>query len=154
MRTVVTDEFDISASGNILFAGFTCNLARSFPINNHRRAARVEFLIFHYGRDCQIEIEFRNFNLPTARISRFGARTFPISGRLNCKILVRQRCKFAVFVNKCAARKFGNAARRCCEVDSTLIRVCFQVESKTNPSLFDFRSVSTFRILCPSKPSR
>ena len=36
---------------NIFAVGFALDFARAFPINNHRRAARIQFLIVHYRRN-------------------------------------------------------------------------------------------------------
>ena len=51
VRTVVADEFDIRLTFDLFIFYRSRNFARAFPIDDHRRAARVEFLIFDDGRD-------------------------------------------------------------------------------------------------------
>src|SRR5215213_2813864 len=103
VRAIIADQLDIGAPLRLLPGVMAHYLARSFPVDDHRRAARIKLLIFHDGSDLDIHREARHAQSPAARITRSRVRARPVGKRFEQKIFARKMRPVAVSVNERAA---------------------------------------------------
>src|ERR1051325_4499443 len=60
VRAIIADQLDIGAPLRLLPGVMTLHAARSFPVDDHRRAAHIKLLIFDDGSDLHINCETRH----------------------------------------------------------------------------------------------
>src|SRR3954451_22600850 len=70
-----------------------------FPIDDHRRAACVELLVFYHRCDQQIQTEPRNLYSPLDGIRAAGFRAGPLIEYSDCEIVLDEMCAGPVEIN-------------------------------------------------------
>ena len=105
VRAVVADKFDISAPRRLFVTVMPARFTRTFPVNDHGRAARVQFLIWNNGHYFYINAEARDAHAPARRIRRARARTLPMLCGFEREICLREMRPRAGSLDERAARK-------------------------------------------------